>query len=391
MRETILLLVGFLACGLTPALGQDEPESPPAVEGAVDTPAAEPPEAPEEPPAPGLERPADEPPPETPVLDRVTVLVENDKFAGTDRFYTNGFKLAYQRNDIGLISRVMSDFISLVPFLKAEPLAYGIVFGHNIYTPEDTEQRLLIPRDRPYGAWLYGGFSITRGNQGQEGEPPPPFLFQDRIEVLGGVIGTAAQGEQVQNNFHRLINVDTSKGWHNQLKSEFGLQVYMQRKWLLRVWREEHSGIGADFLPHFGAAIGNVFTHASIGGTFRFGINLGDDFGPVQRIASAGLDTLSRPDSLRLYVFGRIEGRGVLFNAFLDGNLFRGPVSELSVNGVVETHDINRERFVADFEAGIVAQIYWLSVGFTSVTRTREFEEQRDTFTFGAVHVSATF
>lgn len=344
-----------------------------------------------EPGFPGEQDAADVAAVDSPALQRITLIAENDKFAGTDRFYTNGFKLAYQRSDVSTISWWFNDAISLIPFLDAEPLAYGFVFGQDIYTPEDTEERRLIPQDRPYGAWLYGGFSLTRGNRRRDGAPPPPFLFQDRIELLFGVIGKGAQGEPVQNNWHRLLNVATSKGWRNQLESEPAVQLYTQRKWLLKVWPVEGWLPGADFLPHVGAALGTVFTHMSIGGTFRFGWNLGDDFGPTQRIASAGMDMLTAPRGLRFYLFTRVEGRAVLHNAFINGQLFREPPKRFSTNGVNESHHIDIERFVADLEVGAALQLLWFDLSFTVVRRTREFEEQRDSFTYGAIHLSVTF
>jgi len=325
---------------------------------------------------------------ERPTLQRFTILAENDKYAATDRFYTNGLKLAYQRDDVGVVGRALNDVVSLIPFLEAEPLAYGFVFGHEIYTPADTAETLLIPDDRPYGAWLYGGLSLTRGNLPGTEE----LRFQDRIVLKVGVIGEDALGEEVQNNWHDFINVAKSEGWDNQLRSEVAGQLYLQRKWWLPVFPSESAWIPeADFLPHVGVALGNVFTHFAIGGTFRVGLNLTDDFGPAQRIASAGLDQLYPPDDCRVYVFGRVEGRAVLFNAFIDGNLFRDAPERLSVNGVVEGHALDRERFVADFEVGVVLELYWLSLSFTSVTRTREFQQQGDSFTFGAVHLSVTF
>ena len=331
-------------------------------------------------------------PSESATLHRVTVLVENDKFAGTDKFYTNGFKLSYQRDDVGSISTFFSDLISLIPPFKARPLAWGLVLGQDIYTPADTEETRLIPNDRPYGAWFYAGLTLTRGNRPRPGEERPAILFEDRIELLFGAIGEAAQGEEVQNNWHRIINVSLSEGWDNQLKSEVGVQLYLQRKWLIDLWRGEGLLPGADFQPNLGGALGTVFTHLSVGGTFRFGWNLGDVFGPPQRIASAGLAALTPPpDHVRFYVFGRLHGRIVLHNAFIAGGVFRAPVRELSINGVIERHDIDYERFVADFEVGAVLEWRWLQIGLTSVTRTREFDEQPDSFTFGGIHVQLTF
>lgn len=328
------------------------------------------------------------------LLQRVTLMWENDKAGGTDRFYTQGSKIAYQRNDPGWFSYLLNDLFSLLPFWKATPLAWGVVAGQNIYTPEDTEERRLLPNDRPYGAWLYLGFSLTRGNSPTDPERVGgPILFEERIVLDLGLIGHSALGRQVQNNVHEAINVATAKGWRNQLKSEFGFQLYYQRKWLVQLQREPGEGLGVDFLPHFGGALGNVFTNLSLGATLRVGWNLGqDDFGPAQRIASAGLDSLREPRSVpRVYAFARVEGRGVLWNAYIDGNLFRSPVRRLSVNGVVERHHVEREHFIADFEVGVVFNWHGVDCGFTLVTRTREFEAQRNSAVFGALHFALTF
>ncbi|MEZ6184243.1 MAG: lipid A deacylase LpxR family protein [Planctomycetota bacterium] len=375
--KTSATILAILLLALCPwAVAQEgDPETPPAEAGAA--------EQPED----GGEDEDDE---DDGLLQRFTVLIENDKYAGTDRFYTNGLKLIYQRDDVGDLSWGVSDLIGLIPFLQARPLSYGFVFGHDIYTPEDTQQELLIPGDRPYGAWLYAGVSLTRGNRPDLKRNDPRALFEDRIVLNVGVFGADAQGEAVQNNWHRFLNIETSKGWHNQLKSEPAIQLYLQRKWLLRVWPNP-DGIGADFLPHFGGAIGNVFTHLTIGGTFRIGWNMGLEFGPPQRIASSGLPQPQRLEGLRVYLFGRIEGRAVLHNAFIDGSLIQGRPRYLSVNGISEEFDIHREHFVADFEVGLYVAYGCVSVSLTSVTRTREFEEQKDSFTFGAIHLSLTF
>lgn len=329
---------------------------------------------------------------ERPTLHRVTFVVENDKFAGTDRFYTNGFKLAYQRTDVGPVSHFFNDAINLIPFLKAEPLAWGLVFGQDIYTPEDTETTLLIPNDRPYGAWMYGGVTLTRGNAPADGEQPEEgFLFQDRIELLIGAVGTGALGRQVQNNWHEIINVAKAKGWRNQIHTEFGMELYTQRKWLLKVWPSEGFVPGSDFLPHVGIALGHPFTHFRIGGTFRFGWNLGNDFGPVQRIASCGFDRPQAFDGIRFYVFTRLEGRLVLWNAFIQGPAYHQDRERPSINGVVESVHVDVERLVADFEVGAVLRIYALEISLTNTFRTREFEQQGNSFAFGAIQVSLTF
>lgn len=327
---------------------------------------------------------------EEPSLLRATVFLENDKFTGTDRFYTNGFKLALQSTNLGPISRTISDLLSLIPTLDARPLDWGLTLGQEIYTPEDVRETRLIPNDRHYSGWLYGGLFLTRGNRPQAEEDAPDVLFEDQIVLQLGVLGEGALGEEVQNNWHKIINVPESEGWDNQLRTEIGVQIYYQRKFLFQAVGSAHE-LGGDLLPHIGVALGNVFTYGALGVTARLGWNIGKSFGPVQRLASAGLDAIQEQEGLTVYGFARLEGRAVLWNAFIDGTLVRDLPERQSVNGVTERVHLDRETFVADLDLGVALAWGPLTVTFTAIRRTREFEEQRDSFSFGAIHVQLTF
>lgn len=331
---------------------------------------------------------------ETPATDldlvRFTLFLENDKFVGTDRFYTNGFKLALQSTDLGPVSRAVSRLLSVIPILDARPLDWGLTVGQEIYTPEDVSQPLLIPNDRPYGAWLYGGVFLTRGNRPGPGEAAPRVLFEEQIVLQLGALGESGQGEAVQNNWHKVLRVEESKGWDNQLGSEVGVQLYYGRKFLFQALGTS-DGLGADLLPHIGIAAGSVFTFAALGVTVRLGWNAGRGFGPAQRIASAGLDAVAAQEGLTVYAFARLEGRAVLWNAFIDGTLVRDARYRPSVNGIVERVDVTREIFVADLDLGIMFAWGPFAVTFTAIRRTREFEEQEDSFRFGVIHVQLTF
>lgn len=112
---------------------------------------------------------------------------------------------------------------------------------------------------------------------------------------------------------HFIGGFQKAAGWHNQLPNEPGMTLKYQRTWRLgptspRTW-------SAEFLPHVGASLGNVDTSARIGGAFRMGWHVPDDFG-IQGIDAAGLADGGRSSAgMRLrfggYLFTRTEGRAV--------------------------------------------------------------------------------
>jgi hypothetical protein len=97
----------------------------------------------------------------------VTLYSENDKyFAGSDRHYTNGFKLSFLgdtnlKNSPAFVQAV-AHFIPTLPEKYAAQQDYrvGVSIGQNIYTPTDIHTPTPDPTDRPYAAWLYGAFTF---------------------------------------------------------------------------------------------------------------------------------------------------------------------------------------------------------------------------------------
>ncbi len=98
----------------------------------------------------------------------------------------------------------------------------GFAVGHSIFTPQDTEAFGPLPDQHPYAGWLYGDYSVLVERDGS---------VLDMLTVSAGVVGPAALGEEVQNNFHRLINGDRVNGWNNQLRNEPGLTLTYERRW----------------------------------------------------------------------------------------------------------------------------------------------------------------
>jgi hypothetical protein len=283
------------------------------------------------------------------------VYIENDRWSGTDRYYTNGIKFGGGVRADRLIERIFQapaeevlDRISGRP----APVQVGLFLGQNLYTPEDIKVAQPQPFDRPWAAWLYVGGVAQR-------------VLGDRlrtVEIDIGMVGPAALGSHVQTEWHRLVDAPRPRGWHNQLRNEPGLLVAYFEKWRFG------PATGVQLVPHAGITLGNVMTLARAGGTVRLGAHM-SGFGP-DTIEPGGamlqrtrlIDRQHGSGRREWYLFAGFDARAVGYNIFLDGNLLRsgGP-------------SVDRRVFVHDLKAGASIRIAPLRISLTHVRRSEEF------------------
>lgn len=295
---------------------------------------------------------------------------ENDYFSGTDRNYTNGVRLAYLsgfKTPHGLTKFCAENLLGAGPDTGVRR---GFAVGHSIFTPEDTQATAPLPDQHPYAGWLYGEYSVVVEQPGSI----------DQFTIQAGVVGPAAAGEWVQNNWHELINGAHVNGWDNQIGNEPGIVVSYDR--IVRAERAlGDSALSVDVAPTFGLSLGNIETQARVGLMFRFGDNLRNDYGPPRvRPSLAGGGFFSPVDAFSWYVFAGAEGRAVAHSIFLDGSLFDD-----------DDPGVASKTFVGDFQGGLVMQFRRVQIAYTYVLRTKEFEGQPDSQQFGAVSISAKF
>lgn len=298
-----------------------------------------------------------------------SVQIENDKFTGTDRHYTNGIRLTWMAPE-DTTPEWAQDVADAVPLFPSGAIRrWGLSLGHSIFTPSDIQRRDLVPNERPYAGWLYAGLGFV-SDTGQR---------LDSMELLLGVVGPSAHGETIQNDWHTLIGVDEAKGWDNQLEDEPGVMLAYERK--VRAWRRmDADGLSFDVTPHVGFALGNVLTYGAAGGTVRIGMNLPDDYGPPRiRPSLTGTSFFLPTETVGWYVFAGVEGRAVARNIFLDGNTFH------------DSHSVDKRPFVADVQGGVAITIGNARFAYTHVLRTKEFEGQDDLDHFGSFSISIRF
>lgn len=296
----------------------------------------------------------------------LSVIVENDSLVTSDRNYTSGVKLSYlsgARDPTGLSARLARILLGAD---SEDRVRFGLSAGQSIFTPEDIETRAPLPDQHPYAGWLYAELMLV-----VEAEST-----LDTLALELGIVGPNAAGEWVQTNVHEIVETTEPRGWDNQLHDELGVVLIYDRKWRrLATW--EMVGLEIDLTPNVGFSLGNVMTQAMAGLTFRIGQDLRSDYGPPRvRPSLAGSGLLRARDEFGWYVFAGAAGRGVAHNIFLDGNTIR------------DSHEVDRRPWVADFQGGIVFQLGRMQLGFTLVTRTKEFDTQGERQVFGALSVT---
>jgi hypothetical protein len=298
-----------------------------------------------------------------------SILIENDKFTGTDRHYTNGILLSYLSGKDDVPDWLHPATKWLPGISEEAALRTGYVFGQSIFTPDDTDTREFIPDQRPYAGWLYGGIALIAETEDR----------LDTWELDLGIVGPSAQAEEVQNGFHQLIGVNEAKGWANQIDDEFGYAFVYERKWR-NLWEYRLTGYGVDIIPHMGGSIGNVGTFLNVGATLRLGNDLTNDFGaPRIRPSLPGSNFFLPKDEFGWYLFAGVDGRAVAYNIFLDKN---PPTGEL---------EIDKNTFVGDLQAGLVMNILGTRLAYSYVYRTKEYDQQDEPDHFGSISLSLNF
>lgn len=299
----------------------------------------------------------------------LTFTYENDLFAGTDRYYTSGFQVAWRSSSYDPPAWLAWATRSGLLFPEGGTPRWGLAFGQNIFTPDDTTRTNPDPRDRPYAGWLYGAINLASYTRTEYAS----------VELQLGVVGPSALGEQTQNNVHDFLNIDRAYGWDHQLKDEPGVNLVLTRQWRFNtdpIWNDVSLGI----VPTLVGSVGNVQTYASAGMTIRLGNDLEADFGPPRMRPSLSGSAFYQPNGRwGWYVFAGLEGRAVARDVFLDGNTWR------------DSRSVDRETFVGDAVAGFAVMMPIARLTVTYTARTREFETQRESAQFGSASLSFRF
>lgn len=290
---------------------------------------------------------------------------ENDKFDGTDRYYTNGASLTLIHAGAGWLAP-LADLLPWDPGRRW----VGYELGQIMVTPGDTRLPVPDPEDRPYAGILYAGITLhlVRGDS------------YDGLTLTTGVVGPLSLAEQMQTQVHRSISTDLPQGWDYQLRHEPILNLgYAHRRRYRLAGRP--LGWGLEAIPSVSCAFGNVLTQVKLGGQARLGFNLPDDFGitlvrSMSHLPPVFSGTSSGPG---VFLYGGLHGSLVLRNITLDGNTWQ------------DSPRVSRTPFVPSAECGLAFSAQRVIASFSFVFIGSEFHDQRNSSAFGVLALTWGF
>jgi hypothetical protein len=307
-------------------------------------------------------------PQETPRQWTFSLRWENDTFAGSDRFYTDGVSLSLAHTGRSWLDPVMDR----LPWGQGRrTVSYEL--GQIMVTPSDTSLPVPDPNDRPYAGLLFAGLSLHVERD---------HLYHG-LKFITGVIGPWSLAEDTQQFVHDLVDSSRPQGWEYQLRNEpiFNLVYEHRRKYRLL---GEAGGVSLEALPVANAMLGNVLIQGQAGAQLRVGYRIPDDFGTT---LMRGMVHLPPPRSPRgaggpqwgIYWFGGGNVNLVARDITLDGNTWR------------DSRSVDKEWFVPAAEVGMA--VYWrrFQAAFTYVFWGKEFKGQQNYSEFGALTLSYTF
>ena len=302
----------------------------------------------------------------------ITLTVENDMLgSGDDGNYTSGVLLTWF--NAGTEPRYLAELLDgVIPtFSINETTSVSFSIGQNIYTPDDITISAPQPAERPWAAWLYTtmGLSSLTDNH------------IDDVSATIGVVGPMALGRQAQTTVHRIMGVNKPRGWDNQIKNEPGLVLSWRRRWP-SIWEQDYYNFLFTVMPDIGASVGNIYTFAETGVTFRISpeANRWQDTPTQVQPSIPGTGYFeAQHEGLGWYLFGGMQGRAIARNIFLDGNTFRDSAS------------VDKKPLVFDANAGIALTYGNARLSYTAVYRTREFDGQNKNALYAGVSLGFKF
>jgi lipid A 3-O-deacylase len=156
-----------------------------------------------------------------------TVRYENDLFAGTDQYYSQGIFLQYDHMDINL--KWLNKFFFRVPDVQRS-LQTGV--AQKVYTPSTITSDSLLIGDRPYAA--------TYGYTAKFSARSKSKNYTLSWSLHTGWIGKPAFGKETQTAIHRWTNNNKPLGWQYQLNTGLSINLgfgftkiwFTKTKWL---------------------------------------------------------------------------------------------------------------------------------------------------------------
>ena len=259
---------------------------------------------------------------------------ENDSFYflgnKTDRFYTNGLRVAWWTSHTQVQKRHHSNACFSHAFGSAHSDGWAI--GQNFFTPDIITTFNPEARDRPFAGLLYAGRTLQSTSQcawGKKADQAMKFYRQDVVELQTGLTGEGSFSRTAQAGLHTLKLARVPKGWDAQLPMELAFNATYLGRLALDIGARSRLHVAV--IPHWTAALGSIQTYGGAGGTVAVNWNYAAlpavPIAPTLQIKSvepSAQAAAASSSAFGLSVSGTVEHRWVLRNYYLDGPLLGG-------------------------------------------------------------------
>lgn len=303
----------------------------------------------------------------------LTVQHDNDEWGGkgTDWEYSQGSRITYVSPKLAE-TNIAKTVALLLPGLDFDAeLSAGLGLGSAYYEPRFLAATAPIPDQRPYAGHLYGTALLNAEADNH--------LTTWRLDA--GVIGPAAQGEDVTKFFHNAFSGYDQLGWDNQIDNRLALNISAERRWRNIV--PITGALAADISPAIGAEFGTVSLAANAGLTLRVGTGLETDFGPPRVGAFSGSLASSRAPAV--YAFASANGSYAGYDVFLD------ELGGASNDPVRAGEDITRDNWRTQASIGLVIAYGPVRGSFAITDASRTYDQQLDTERFSEMSLAFRF
>lgn len=220
----------------------------------------------------------------------------------TDRYYSSGMNLTiyYFQNQS---KRHLLDNSSL-SFRSDTMKRYSWGITQKIYTPDKVYEPNHLLLDWTYAGTLYVTHAIHSIN--------PKKNTALTSEIWVGILGPASLAEEAQWDFHKLIRVRTAKGWESEIQTSIILNYN------LKIERKLFSNNFCNLNVNSDATFGTLLNQGGAGLQLRLG-KLNNYF------------DWAHPNSAFYFTFSS-NLNCVLYNTYLQGNLFTPPIQTESTS-----------------------------------------------------------
>ena len=275
---------------------------------------------------------------------------------GTDKNYTNGFRLTITRNSDPLNLRRFRIFRWIpdrpgchVAMSDQTCVNTAFHFGQQFYTPDDITISELIPRS-PYAGWLYVGGSWQAANEDKA----------VNTDVFLGFTGGPSLAREVQTGWHRIVDAKKPMGWGHQIGDRFGVVIAHTRHMTVAEAISMNGHRWFELTPFYGGTVGNILTDGYVGARAKIGYNLTRDWTHTSIGPVAARPGRARPGIFE--VFLSVDGRGrlVAYNVFVDA---------------ANQHDLGDRRIAAsDAAVGFGVRVADFMFTYRIATTSREYD-----------------